>query len=54
MTRTTLVLLAALAAARADAQTVESRTAASFERLGLLAPLCWPRPCSAPPAPAAA
>ena len=37
MTRTTLVLLAALAAAaRADAQTVEPRTAASFERLGLL------------------
>ncbi len=37
MTRTTLVLLAVLAAsARADAQTVEPRTAASFERLGLL------------------
>ena len=37
MTRTTLVLLAALAAAaRADAQAVEPRTAASFERLGLL------------------
>ena len=34
--RTTLVLLAVLAAARADAQTVEPRTAASFERLGLL------------------